>query len=57
MDSEVGLPLSLPPSSTDVRLEVEDAELGSGLVGSLLTSGAEGLVNTLRRRVEKIDHF
>lgn len=46
MDREVGLPLSLPPSSIDVRLEVEEAELGRGLVGSLVTSGAGVLVNT-----------
>lgn len=46
MDREAGLPLSLPPSSIDVRLEVEEAELGRGLVGSLVTSVGGVLVNT-----------
>lgn len=46
VDREPGLPLSLPPSSTDVRLEVEDAELGRGLVGSLVTSEPGVLVST-----------
>lgn len=46
MDREAGPPLSLPPSSTDVLLEVEEAELGRGLVGSLVTSGAGVLVST-----------
>lgn len=46
VDKEPGLPLSLPPSSTDVRLEVEEAELGRGLVGSLVTSEAGVLVST-----------
>lgn len=46
VDREPGLPLSLPPSSTDVRLEVEEAELGSGLVGSLVTSEPGVLVST-----------
>lgn len=46
MDREAGLPLSLPPSSNDVRLEVEEAELGRGLVGSLATSGVGVFVNT-----------
>lgn len=46
MDSEAGLPLSLPPSSMDVRLEVEEAELGRGLVGSLVASGDGVFVNT-----------
>lgn len=42
----MGLPLSLPASSIDVRLEVDEAELGRGLLGSLVTSGAGVLVNT-----------
>lgn len=46
VDRKPGLPLSLPPSSTDVRLEVEEAELGSGLVGSLVTSEPGVLVST-----------
>lgn len=46
VDKEPGLPLSLPPSSTDVRLEVEEAELGRGLVGSLVTSEPGVLVST-----------
>lgn len=46
MDRDAGLPLSLPPSSIDVRLEVEEAELGKGLVGSLVASGDGVLVNT-----------
>lgn len=46
VDREAGLPLSLPPSSSDVRLEVEEAELGRGLVGSLVASGDGVLVKT-----------
>lgn len=46
VDRELGLPLSLPPSSTDVRLEVEEAELGRGLIGSLVTSEPGVLVST-----------
>lgn len=46
VDREAGLPLSLPPSSIDVRLEVDEAELGRGLVGSLVTSEGGVLVNT-----------
>lgn len=46
VEREAGLPLSLPPSSIDVRLEVEEAELGRGLVGSLVISGVGVLVNT-----------
>lgn len=46
VDREPGLPLSLPPSSTDVRLEVDEAELGRGLVGSLVTSEPGVLVST-----------
>jgi len=46
VDREAGLPLSLPPSSSEVRLEVEEAELGRGLVGSLVTSGDGVLVST-----------
>ena len=46
MDREAGFPLSLPPSSIDVRLEVEEAELGKGLVGSLVASGDGVLVIT-----------
>lgn len=50
MEREAGLPLSLPPSSSDVRLEVEEAELGRGLVGSLVTSRAGVLVSTCADR-------
>jgi len=46
MEREAGCPLSLPASSNEVRLEVEEAELGRGLVGSLVTSGAGVLVST-----------
>lgn len=46
MDREAGLPFSLPVSSIDVLLEVDEAELGSGLVGSLVTSADGDLVKT-----------
>lgn len=52
MESEAGLPLSLPASSNDVRLEAEEAELGSGLVGSLVASGGGVLVSTCRAQME-----
>lgn len=45
VDSEAGPPPSLPVSSTDVLLEVDDAELGRGLLGSLLASGAVVLLS------------
>jgi len=46
VDRDVGLPLSLPPSSSDVRLDVDEAELGRGLIGSFSTSGDGVFVNT-----------
>ena len=41
VEREAGIPPSLPPSSNEARLEVEEAELGRGLAGSLVASGQE----------------
>ena len=46
VEREAGIPPSLPPSSNEARLEVEEAELGRGLAGSLVASGQGVLVRT-----------
>lgn len=47
VDRSVGPPLSLS-ASWEVRLDVEEAELGSGLMASLVVSEGEVLVKTWR---------